>query len=507
MGDRPWGASSSIRALKTSSQSRNCGSPSGVPVDRRLNRDQKRRHNSFTVLADLDADEYEKVFPSLAGARGAGEPRSFSRVLSPSGKSPVLVFRDAVNLRLELLDMIRNKSLDSQGQRALLTTVKKLDYDEKLAKGPPLDSAKLAKLEARILRLNKIKASIAREVANPKQDYPRSSIDEGATSVVASTEQGLPSILEGGVTSGGTASKDASKNVVSDPNLVGSLSEVRKDEVGPDREKKLAETQERVLATKNDLKKDAVYGAPAETITEEEEGDERDGEGEADSKCVESSDLESEDDEEEEGDESVGEINQAGDLCVAKSEDEAVGTTVEVTSVDVCVVSLENLVHYGEDYHRGDRQKDESTGEHKVLDEMSKQVDVAVSESLCPVPVCVISGETRVPDQALVPDDMTKQAGVSNVQVGVYEKQDAFRVLDGCSQPNISLPDAVADHFVVKLRNALIQDCLEGEKEKQGGESKNVNAHGRHPLDERPRRSWANIAGSPKPWAPRLNQR
>ncbi|KAL6956993.1 hypothetical protein U1Q18_049284, partial [Sarracenia purpurea var. burkii] len=451
--DRPWGASSSIRTLKTSSQSRNCGSLSGVSfVDQRLSRDQKRRHNSFTILAGLDSDEYEKVFPSLARSRGAG-------------------------------------------QRAILSTVRKLEADEKLAKGPPLDSAKLASLEARILRLNKIKESVAKEVANPKQDYPRSSIDEGATSVVASTEQGLPSILEGGVTSGGTASKDASKNEVSAPNLVGSLSKVRKDEDCPKTEKNFAETQERVLASKNEF----GVGAPAESRTEEEEGDESDGEGEVDSKNDGTSDLESEDDDEEEVDESVGEINQAGDLCVAKSEDEAVGTTVEVTSVDVCVVSLENLVHYGEDYHRGDRQKDESTGEHKVLDEMSKQVDVAVSESLCPVPVCVISGETRVPDQALVPDDMTKQAGVSNVQVGVYEKQDAFRVLDGCSQPNISLPDAVADHFVVKLRNALIQDCLEGEKEKQGGESKNVNAHGRHPLDERPRRSWANIAGSPKP--------
>ncbi|KAL6966858.1 hypothetical protein U1Q18_032652 [Sarracenia purpurea var. burkii] len=120
---------------------------------------------------------------------------------------------------------------------------------------------------------------------------------------------------------------------------------VRKDDDGPETEKNFAETQERVLASKND---------PAESRIEEEEGDESDGEGEVDSKNDETSDLESEDDDEEEGDESEAEVNQARDLCVAKSDDEAVGTTVDVTSADVCVVSLENLVYYGEDYHRGD---------------------------------------------------------------------------------------------------------------------------------------------------------
>ncbi|KAL7002192.1 hypothetical protein U1Q18_003346, partial [Sarracenia purpurea var. burkii] len=69
------------------------------------------------------------------------------------------------------------------------------------------------------------------------------------------------------------------------------------------------------------------------------------------------------------------------------------------------------------------------------------------------------------------------KVGVSNVQVGVYEKQDVYRVLDGCSHPKISFPNAVADQFVVKLGNALNQDCLEEEKEKQVGETKNVNAH------------------------------
>ncbi|KAL6988833.1 hypothetical protein U1Q18_014585, partial [Sarracenia purpurea var. burkii] len=81
--------------------------------------------------------------------------------------------------------------------------------------------------------------------------------------------------------------------------------------------------------------------------------------------------------------------------------------------------------------------------------------------------------------------NMTNQVGVSNVQVGVYEKQDVYKM------------STVADQFVEKLGNALNQDCLEGEKEKQVGETKNVNAHRRHPLDERPLSSWANISVFP----------
>ncbi|KAL6952767.1 hypothetical protein U1Q18_049774, partial [Sarracenia purpurea var. burkii] len=56
-----------------------------------------------------------------------------------------------------------------QGKHAILSTVKKLESDEKQAKGPPIDSIKLANLEAQILRLNKIKASVAKDVACHKQ--------------------------------------------------------------------------------------------------------------------------------------------------------------------------------------------------------------------------------------------------------------------------------------------------------------------------------------------------
>ncbi|KAL6991608.1 hypothetical protein U1Q18_009720 [Sarracenia purpurea var. burkii] len=161
------------------------GRPSGVsPADQRLSRDQK---NQFSALANLDSDEYEKCFPSLARSKSVGV----------TGKSPDFVFREAAGLRLELRNMSRDQSLSSQGQRAILSTVKKLESDERLAKGPPLDSAKLGNLKARILRLRKIKESVAREVAGHQKDYLRSgaAVKEGFSSpgpVWSLTEPELP---------------------------------------------------------------------------------------------------------------------------------------------------------------------------------------------------------------------------------------------------------------------------------------------------------------------------
>ncbi|KAL6988653.1 hypothetical protein U1Q18_014409 [Sarracenia purpurea var. burkii] len=135
-----------------------------------MNRNLRRRNstNQFGVLINLDSDEH---FPSLAGTKVSGEARA--------------IFQKASSLCLVLLDMTRDQSLGSQGQRAILSTVKKLESDEKQAKGPPLDSTKLAKLEARILRLNKIKDSVARDVASHKQDYLRTGCNvEGARLVV-----------------------------------------------------------------------------------------------------------------------------------------------------------------------------------------------------------------------------------------------------------------------------------------------------------------------------------
>ncbi|KAL6962648.1 hypothetical protein U1Q18_037606, partial [Sarracenia purpurea var. burkii] len=136
-----------------------------------------------------------KCFPSLSGSKSPGQSRSLSRVLSSSRKSPNRVFRDAASLRLELLEMLKDQSLGCQGHFAILSTIKKLESDENLAKGPPLDSVKLAKLEVRILRLNKIKESTSREVACHEKDLHKGSTGEGANTVVdnkiAAKKEGL----------------------------------------------------------------------------------------------------------------------------------------------------------------------------------------------------------------------------------------------------------------------------------------------------------------------------
>ncbi|KAL6966842.1 hypothetical protein U1Q18_032636, partial [Sarracenia purpurea var. burkii] len=136
MGERPWGASSSIRAMKYSKQTR-------------LNRDQKRGNNSnqFGVLTSLESDEYEKSFSSLSGKA-----------------TPENVFRKAAMLRLDLLDLVKCQPPDSKSERAILATIQKMETDEKLAKGPPLDLARLANLEARILQLSKIKESVVKDL-------------------------------------------------------------------------------------------------------------------------------------------------------------------------------------------------------------------------------------------------------------------------------------------------------------------------------------------------------
>ncbi|KAL6996665.1 hypothetical protein U1Q18_006794, partial [Sarracenia purpurea var. burkii] len=70
---------------------------------------------------NLDSEEYEKSFPSLVGTKSAGESVC-SRVLSTLGSSPEVVYRDAMRLRKELLDMARDQSIGSQGQRTMLST-------------------------------------------------------------------------------------------------------------------------------------------------------------------------------------------------------------------------------------------------------------------------------------------------------------------------------------------------------------------------------------------------
>ncbi|KAL6956901.1 hypothetical protein U1Q18_040609 [Sarracenia purpurea var. burkii] len=62
MGDRPWGASSSVKAMKNCKQARNRLGDFCYGSRDRTNRSSK---NNFGVLANLD---YDEIFPSLSGA-------------------------------------------------------------------------------------------------------------------------------------------------------------------------------------------------------------------------------------------------------------------------------------------------------------------------------------------------------------------------------------------------------------------------------------------------------
>ncbi|KAL6984544.1 hypothetical protein U1Q18_052624 [Sarracenia purpurea var. burkii] len=72
------------------------------------------------------------------------------------------VFQEAAKTRLDLLEMVRGKSSDRKDVQTILSTVKKLEIAEERIKGSSFDLARLAKLEARIFRLNKITDNYAK---------------------------------------------------------------------------------------------------------------------------------------------------------------------------------------------------------------------------------------------------------------------------------------------------------------------------------------------------------
>ncbi|KAL6971583.1 hypothetical protein U1Q18_031263 [Sarracenia purpurea var. burkii] len=137
-----------------------------------MNKIQGKLSNKFKALESIDFEEYDKWFPALESSEG--HRSNPSRVLRnrsslapvdllPSGRSIDDVFWDVAALRHDLLEMVRDQSLNLQGKRTILATVKKLETEEKRFRGPPFDSARLTNLKAQIRRLNKIKESPIRD--------------------------------------------------------------------------------------------------------------------------------------------------------------------------------------------------------------------------------------------------------------------------------------------------------------------------------------------------------
>ncbi|KAL6959183.1 hypothetical protein U1Q18_043595 [Sarracenia purpurea var. burkii] len=186
MGERPWGASSSVKAMKNSKQARNClGDFSSGSRDRT----KRSSKNHFGVLANLDSDEH---FPSLVGTKKAGEV-----TILDTERTPYHVFRNAADLRLQLLLMNRDQSLDRQSKRYVMSSVKELEAEENLAKVVPFDSARIASLEARIRSMKGLSPLRIKNLTMELQSSAGSKSQRGASPVDKNEaeKEGIPNLL------------------------------------------------------------------------------------------------------------------------------------------------------------------------------------------------------------------------------------------------------------------------------------------------------------------------
>ncbi|KAL6961645.1 hypothetical protein U1Q18_051168, partial [Sarracenia purpurea var. burkii] len=137
------------------------GRPSGVsPADQRVNRDQKRRQNTFTVLANLDSEE---CFPPLVGIKG------FQTVSPPGADIQVAVkqefklsnsreagiISEAISLHSHLTGVCEDVLLDDKRIQTARLGKESIEIElQRVRKGPkPFNSAKMADLAACIQRL------------------------------------------------------------------------------------------------------------------------------------------------------------------------------------------------------------------------------------------------------------------------------------------------------------------------------------------------------------------
>ncbi|KAL6962887.1 hypothetical protein U1Q18_037849 [Sarracenia purpurea var. burkii] len=149
--------------------------------------------NHFGVLANLESDEH---FPSLTGTKNAGDVP-----ILDSERTPYHVFRDAADLRLQLLLMKRDQSLDRQSKKYVISSVKELEVEEKLTKVVPFDSARIASLEARIRSMKGLSPLRIQNLAKELQSPAGALFQRGASSVDKNEakKEGIPKPLEQGL--------------------------------------------------------------------------------------------------------------------------------------------------------------------------------------------------------------------------------------------------------------------------------------------------------------------
>ncbi|KAL6980977.1 hypothetical protein U1Q18_022613, partial [Sarracenia purpurea var. burkii] len=110
------------------------------------NSGEKSRSNRFHSLITPDADDYEVCFPSLSSSN----PKIQKEIRSPD------LFFDVDDVKITLLKMIRDLSLDRRSRSTIFAVVKDLEDEVNIAQGVPNDPARLASLEARINRLKRL---------------------------------------------------------------------------------------------------------------------------------------------------------------------------------------------------------------------------------------------------------------------------------------------------------------------------------------------------------------
>ncbi|KAL6966882.1 hypothetical protein U1Q18_032676 [Sarracenia purpurea var. burkii] len=110
------------------------------------NSGEKSRSNRFHSLITPDADDYEVCFPSLSSSN----PKIQKEIRSPD------LFFDVDDVKISLLKMIRDFSLDRRSRSTIFAVVKELEDEVNIAQGVPNDPARLASLEARINRLKRL---------------------------------------------------------------------------------------------------------------------------------------------------------------------------------------------------------------------------------------------------------------------------------------------------------------------------------------------------------------
>ncbi|KAL6959346.1 hypothetical protein U1Q18_039494, partial [Sarracenia purpurea var. burkii] len=111
--------------------------------------------NQFGVLSGLDSDNLGDVIQALIDRSKVLSNLSSPRMgdVSQPDIRPLLVFRESAELRIKLLTMSKDPSFDHKCKNLVMSIVKVLEADEKLAKAPPFDSATMEILESRIRRL------------------------------------------------------------------------------------------------------------------------------------------------------------------------------------------------------------------------------------------------------------------------------------------------------------------------------------------------------------------